>query len=90
MRIVLLLLLLSACTKLDEGAKNVQWVQLEDIKTECSDSTFEIAGCYKWRGDTCYIFTKKPANETDKAVHMAMGHELRHCFQGDFHAALSY
>lgn len=86
----LLLLFLMACTQTDEGAKKVQWVQLADIATECSDPGFDVAGCYKVRGDTCYVYTKQAQSENDKAVHMTLGHEVRHCFQGDFHARLSY
>jgi len=84
------LLLLAACSRTDEGAKKVQWVELDDVSTECKDGTWTTAGGYRWNGDTCYVFTGRVKSETDKGLHMALGHEVHHCFKGDFHARLSY
>jgi hypothetical protein len=88
--IVLLILVAISCTRTDEGAKNVQWIQLANIHDECSDGTGLESGCYRWSGDVCYVWTKKAQGPTDKQVMLALGHEVRHCFEGNFHIAGDY
>ncbi|MDZ4342300.1 MAG: hypothetical protein U1E51_07660 [Candidatus Binatia bacterium] len=91
MRFALFLtLFLAACSRTDEGAIKVQWVELADVTTECSDGSGREAGCYKWNGDTCYIYTRVMKSEFDRAVIAAAGHELVHCVKGEFHVAGSY
>jgi len=42
-----------------------------------------VWGCYRRAFDQCVVYT---ANEKeDPQLHDTLGHEVRHCFQGNFH-----
>jgi hypothetical protein len=41
---------------------------------------FTLQACAFWEGNTCTIVTGK-----DTTMH-SLGHEVRHCFQGDWHS----
>lgn len=59
------------------------------MKTDDAD-----VGCYRMRGNVCEIITpeftlrngtRSETNKADSANMNTAGHELRHCFDGDFH-----
>jgi hypothetical protein len=70
----------------------VEWVQVKDIQKTCDklaqekiDKKFGYAveACSFWTegtfGYTCTVYTEK------KTSMATLGHEMRHCFQGDWH-----
>jgi hypothetical protein len=71
----------------------VTWKQVVDIQKECNIESkkrgyngynYSIEGCSFWdkdafQGNVCYILTPL------KTSFWTLGHELRHCFQGNFH-----
>lgn len=66
---------------------SVTWVQVDDINSHCKkliNRKFDITiyfGCATWTHNfkKCTIYTGKTTDET------ILGHELRHCFEGNFH-----
>ena len=85
-------LILPACTDTSQGAKRIQWVQDSPaaVQKQCGGDVWNVVGCYKWEGDTCFVYTRPMKSETDRVGMETLGHEVRHCFEGDFHARLSY
>ena len=66
----------------------VEWRASEDIQRDCDIESkkrkfngfnYELAACSFWRDDFCLIITSKSTTVD------VVGHELRHCFQGNFH-----
>ncbi len=99
MRVFLLALalLLAACTS-TQTAENVSvvWNRVDDAQSTCQSVSgrkeiFAIRGCSKW-GDTdkagrrtCEIYAPEPKNERDTQAFATLGHELMHCFEGNWH-----
>ena len=68
--------------------KQISWHAVNDIQTICENEhvkrgfakpTWRVDACSFWKGNTCDIYTKKNPTMHD------MGHELRHCYQGNYH-----
>lgn len=92
-----LLVFLSACTS-TQTAENVSvvWNRVDDAQATCQSvagrkEIFAIRGCSKW-GDTdkagrrsCQIYAPEPKNERDTQAFATLGHELMHCFEGNWH-----
>jgi hypothetical protein len=71
----------------------INWVQVDDIQTSCNQQReiiglspyeFKVEACSHWKKDilhrnVCNIIT------TRKVSMWTMGHELLHCFQGEYH-----
>ena len=75
-------------TKNDYKSVNLSWVVTDDIQKTCAAEyskrrlgklTWEVEACSFWNGNQCTIYTKKKPN-----MH-SVGHEVRHCFQGNWH-----
>lgn len=99
MRIIWLLLLLPGCASTvfeeqdfqyyGEDFRIIKWVSLskEELQNKCYSITGSkvsfnrsILGCAEYKKDrTCTIYTQENTN------HQILGHEVRHCFQGNFH-----
>jgi hypothetical protein len=74
----------------------VVWNRVDDVQTVCQSlagrkEVFAIRGCSKWN-DTdrsgqrvCSIYVPTPKNETDTQTFATLGHELMHCFDGNWH-----
>ena len=91
--------LLAACaTPAPNPADDVQivWNRVDDVQAVCQNlagrkEIYAIRGCSKWnessRSDqrVCSIYVPTPKNETDKETFATLGHELMHCFDGDWH-----
>lgn len=74
-------------------SSRIKWVAVDDVKKACDDLRvksgakpfkFKPQACSTWsknffRQDQCLIITSK--NPTG----WTLGHEVRHCFQGDYH-----
>ena len=67
----------------------VSWYAVGNVKQVCDDlfkahgikTIFMVQGCAVWKEDfsQCTIITS-----TNTSTHI-LGHELRHCFEGNFH-----
>ena len=63
----------------------VVWMSVDNIHEYCKSMGLTaplgkfILACAKHNGQECYIYTQKNTN-----THI-LGHELRHCFQREFH-----
>ena len=71
---------------------SVEWVQVDDVQKVCDGIAeqklnkkfgYRVESCASWKegtfGFTCTIYTGK------KTTMATLGHEIRHCFQGEFH-----
>ena len=56
-----------------------QTCELESRKRGLGGFKYEVEACSVWSGGVCMIITSK-----SPTTHI-LGHEVRHCFQGDFH-----
>lgn len=71
----------------------IKWVRVKDIRATCESESrkrgfkgfgFSMEACSFWGktlvgGNYCDVFTRERTTLHD------IGHEMRHCFQGDFH-----
>jgi hypothetical protein len=66
----------------------VKWVVTEDVQKVCERESrnrgykgfgYAVNACSFWLGNQCTIVTSKRVN-----MH-TLGHETRHCFQGNWH-----
>ncbi len=68
---------------------SIEWRLAENINQACEKASKEfgnggfggqkMTACAFWWGDRCVIITKKKPNLHD------VGHEVRHCFYGEWH-----
>ena len=67
---------------------NIIWRPVEDVDKECSKEAqsrghkrfgYAVNACSFWTENTCTVITKK-----NTSMH-TLGHEVRHCFQGNWH-----
>lgn len=63
-----------------EGMR-VVWVRVDNVTKECGNAL----GCYRIRGGTCFVYTRHARVIFDVGLHQVLGHEIQHCFDGDFH-----
>ena len=74
----------------------VVWNRVDDVQAVCQNlagrrEVFAIRGCSKWnessRSDqrVCSIYVPTPKSETDTQTFATLGHELMHCFDGNWH-----
>ena len=64
--------------------KNIRWVVVEDISSFCQAKMSQmenkrLLACSEYTNKSCTIYTGRT---TDMAQ---LGHELRHCFEGQWH-----
>ena len=74
----------------------VVWNRVDDVQTVCQTlagrkEIFAIRGCSKWADSAssgeriCNIYVPRPRNEMDTQTFATLGHELLHCFDGNWH-----
>ena len=73
----------------------VVWNKVDDPHTVCQGlsarkEVFAIRGCSKWSDASngrrvCNIYTREPKSEADAQAFATLGHELMHCFDGNWH-----
>jgi hypothetical protein len=92
-----LLLLLAACATaptppLRAEQVEVIWTKVEDIQRVCEGLSgrkefLSILGCSRWSQDRgrCEIYVPAPRSERDVERFATLGHELMHCFEGNWH-----
>ena len=89
---------LAACTTPQStgDAVTIVWNRVDDVQTVCQNlagrkEVFAIRGCSKWtdgfrRGErVCNIYAPAPTSEMDTQDFVTLGHEMLHCFDGNWH-----
>lgn len=64
--------------------KNIRWITVDDISGLCQLKMMDKVNkknlaCSEYNDQTCTIFTGR---NTNMAI---LGHEIRHCFEGQWH-----
>jgi len=73
------------------STRTITWVMASNPKEPCSElmstkDMWAVQGCADWRDkDNCVIYAKPPADEADRQSMFRLGHEVLHCFAGNFH-----
>ncbi len=94
-----MLLLLQACATAPRADSNVAvvWNRVEEPHRVCESlsgrkNLFHILGCSHWSGPataggprTCSIYAPEPRHERNFERFATLGHELKHCFDGNWH-----
>jgi len=99
--VVLTAVLMAACgaqPQLQSGDNaQIVWHHVDDPQKVCDELSgrrelFRVLGCSKWSGPekdgaprTCTIYAPAPRNERDTQRFATLGHELMHCFDGNWH-----
>jgi len=98
--LALLLALLPACAVTPSPASDgvaVVWNRVEDPHAACASlsgrkSFFNVLGCSQWSepvvqggARVCSIYAPAPRSERDLQRFATLGHELMHCFDGNWH-----
>ncbi len=67
-------------------AKSITWRVSADPTAECKKHfpakiSYQgyVAGCAGWTDNACVVITGSTT------THQILGHEIRHCFEGNFH-----
>jgi hypothetical protein len=64
------------------------WRTVDNVQKACEEESrrrgnggfgYGVEACSFWDGNECMIITKNRTNSHE------LGHELRHCFQGNYH-----
>ena len=95
-----LLVLLPACAEQPQradGEVRIVWNQVDEPHKVCEGlsgkrEVFQILGCSKWTDApkpggprTCNVYVPRPNNERDTQRFATLGHEVMHCFEGNWH-----
>ena len=98
--LAILLILLPACAAVpapDNGNVAVVWNRVDEPHRVCESlsgrkSFFNVLGCSHWSAPAaqggprvCSIYAPAPRNEHDVQRFATLGHELMHCFDGNWH-----
>lgn len=94
----LLFVVLAACATTTQQSRDnvtIVWNKVDDPHAACQQldgrkELFRIRGCSKWSdasngGRTCNIYAREPKNELDAQAFATLGHEMMHCFDGNWH-----
>ena len=97
----LALVILPGCAATPPAAPDagvaVVWNRVEDPHATCEalsgrKSFFNVLGCSQWQQPVaqgaprvCAIYAPAPRNERDMQRFATLGHELMHCFDGNWH-----
>jgi len=92
------LLFLAACTSTRQPGDDVTvvWNRVSDPQAACQQLSgqpqlFTVRGCSKWNQTdaagkrVCAIYAPMPRSEMDTQRFVTLGHELMHCFDGNWH-----
>jgi len=62
----------------------VRWVRMQpsEVRAKCGA---DAEACFRTTQGKHVIYTRKPTGPYDEQLHRALGHELRHGFEGYFH-----
>ena len=94
----LLFAALAACATTTQQSRDnvtIVWNKVDDPNAACrkldnQPDLFRIRGCSKWSdasngGRICSIYAREPKSELDREAFATLGHELMHCFDGNWH-----
>ena len=94
----LVLATLAACAAAPQNAGHdnvtVVWNRVDDVQQVCQGlagrkEVYAIRGCSKWTesrsGRVCNIYVPRPKSEKDEQTFVTLGHEVMHCFEGNWH-----
>ena len=89
---------LAACAQPQSAGDHVTivWNRVDDVQAACQKiagrkEVFAIRGCSKWTDSprsserVCTIYAPAPESEMDAQSFATLGHELMHCFDGNWH-----
>ncbi len=95
MRFLLILFLAGCATPPPATSSNVAvvWNRVEDPHAVCQTLSgrpqfLNILGCAHRTERVCSIYAPAPRSEHDLQRFATLGHELMHCFDGDWHDSL--
>jgi hypothetical protein len=92
-----ILVLLPACVAAPPAGVAVLWNRVEEPHRVCESLSgrkqfFNVLGCAHWEAPkapggprVCSIYAPEPRNEHDLQRFATIGHELMHCFDGNWH-----
>ena len=98
--LILVAILVPACSSVPAAAPEagvaVVWNRVEDPHATCESlsgrkNLFSVLGCSQWSEAAqgtprvCSIYAPAPRNERDLQRFATLGHELMHCFDGNWH-----
>jgi hypothetical protein len=99
--VLLITVLVPACSTAPAAAPDtgvaVVWNRVEDPHAACEalsgrKNFFNVLGCSQWSeasakgaARVCSIYAPAPRNERDLQRFATLGHELMHCFDGNWH-----
>jgi hypothetical protein len=70
----------------------VVWMRVDDVHRTCQGLAgrkefLAILGCSRWSAELrrCEIYAPAPRSEADVQRFATLGHELLHCFEGNWH-----
>lgn len=87
----------AATSPAPESGVAVVWNRVEDPHAACESLSgrknfFNVLGCSQWSQPAaegaprvCSIYAPAPRNERDVQRFATLGHELMHCFDGNWH-----
>ena len=74
------------------GTVEVVWMRVDDVQRVCQGLAgrkefLAILGCSRWSAEhrRCEIYAPEPRSEHDVQRFATLGHELMHCFEGNWH-----
>ena len=89
---------LAACATPQSAGDHVTivWNRVDDVQAVCQNlagrkEVFAIRGCSKWSDGfrsnerVCSIYAPEPDSAMDAQAFATLGHELMHCFEGNWH-----
>ena len=93
MRLLLVAALLGGCAaapQASDGTVKVVWNRVEEPHAVCESlsgrkSFFNVRGCAQRSETVCTIYAPAPRTERDLQRFATLGHELMHCFDGNWH-----
>ena len=90
----LLLILLTGCATVNEGVQ-IMWHKTTNPAVDCANVhgkvSSDTSGCYVWRQTVCHVYAPDPPIPIQNAAGYhrlqwsTLGHEIKHCFDGNFH-----
>jgi hypothetical protein len=76
----------------DDGRMDIVWLRVDDPHRVCEGLAgrkefLAVLGCSRWSAEQrrCEIYAPAPRDERDLQRFATLGHELMHCFEGNWH-----
>ena len=78
---------------MDRKSSTITWIRdpkivnekLTALDKKYGDIQGTTVGYAEWKSGKCKIWALEPINEYDREAMDTLGHEMLHCFRGDFH-----